>query len=350
VTSHIDDALAASLSMAGAANEQTPLGVLGQFGQWLGWPDWFFEGTSLAPGQAAPQSISRQDDLRITANVLDHGHGPKLIDRVLEARRLVSGPTAALIVRNAPTLGEALRSLSALITATNPCFEIHRSVSGDAVTYWFAQRVPLGKLLDFYAAIRLILFFRTIERFRPIDLNECQFQLTIDEGEAGLKLSDEWGTSVIFSERTNALVLPLEWEQTANTDFDRTLWRLALQTLYSYQGQSLASDFPMRVRSYVFGTLEKERRVPRLKEVAAHENMSVRSLNRKLSESGTRFQEIVDETRHSLISRMIVDQSVPLSAIARETGFTNLSSFSRSFRAWFGRSPSRYREQLLGGD
>jgi AraC-like DNA-binding protein len=83
-------------------------------------------------------------------------------------------------------------------------------------------------------------------------------------------------------------------------------------------------------------------REPSQEEVAEILNVSARTLQRKLGDSGTTFKEILDETRHALaLAYLSAPHSV--SEITYLLGFSCTSSFTRAFRRWTGLSPSDWR-------
>ena len=80
-------------------------------------------------------------------------------------------------------------------------------------------------------------------------------------------------------------------------------------------------------------------REPSQEEVAEILNVSARTLQRKLGDSGTTFKEILDETRHALaLAYLSAPHSV--SETTYLLGFSCTSSFTRAFRRWTGLSPS----------
>jgi AraC-like DNA-binding protein len=83
-------------------------------------------------------------------------------------------------------------------------------------------------------------------------------------------------------------------------------------------------------------------REPSQEEVAEILNVSARTLQRKLGDSGITFKEILDETRHALaLAYLSAPHSV--SEITYLLGFSCTSSFTRAFRRWTGLSPSDWR-------
>ncbi len=78
-------------------------------------------------------------------------------------------------------------------------------------------------------------------------------------------------------------------------------------------------------------------------KVARQLHMSVRSLQRKLQQSGTSFRKLLDRTREELARQYICDGGVDLTEIAFFLGFSEHSAFSRAFKRWTGMTPSDMR-------
>jgi len=73
--------------------------------------------------------------------------------------------------------------------------------------------------------------------------------------------------------------------------------------------------------------------------------MSQRTLQRKLEAEGTSFSAVLDETRHELAERFMLDRSLTLIEIAFLLGFSEMSCLSRSFKRWTGLSPTEFRNR-----
>lgn len=83
---------------------------------------------------------------------------------------------------------------------------------------------------------------------------------------------------------------------------------------------------------------------PNLDETARALNLSSRGLRRKLAQSGTSYQKLLDEVRERLATRMLTETAIPISTVADELGFNNASDFGRAFKRWSGRPPSSLRQ------
>lgn len=85
---------------------------------------------------------------------------------------------------------------------------------------------------------------------------------------------------------------------------------------------------------------------PELEAIAGYFGLSPRSLQRRLTAAGTRFNTLVDQARHELAHEYLHHSELSLGDIAFMLGFSEQSAFTRAFRRWTGESPGRYREQI----
>jgi len=75
----------------------------------------------------------------------------------------------------------------------------------------------------------------------------------------------------------------------------------------------------------------------------AHElGISRRTLQRRLSERATNFQEIVQDLRSQMALYFLADNKMDITSIAFVLGYSDSSSFSSAFKTWHGRAPSKY--------
>jgi AraC-like DNA-binding protein len=106
------------------------------------------------------------------------------------------------------------------------------------------------------------------------------------------------------------------------------------------------ADVPMRMRLKLMELLPTG---DYSKEVVARELcFSVRTLHNKLAESGTSYQEILDQTRRELAEQYLRQDNMSVGDVAFLLGFSDFSNLSRAFKKWTGKTPTQYREQALG--
>tara|TARA_Y100001001_G_scaffold5324_2_gene5472 strand:+ start:548 stop:1552 length:1005 start_codon:yes stop_codon:yes gene_type:complete len=76
---------------------------------------------------------------------------------------------------------------------------------------------------------------------------------------------------------------------------------------------------------------------------AAAQNISRRTLQRRLAERGTQFAQVLQGLRAELALQYLADERLSITDIALLLGYADHGSFSSAFKSWYGRSPRDYR-------
>lgn len=116
---------------------------------------------------------------------------------------------------------------------------------------------------------------------------------------------------------------------------------IAIQYLSQLERQNIQN----RVREVLAQRLARGE--PSQEDIAEVLNMSSRTLQRKLGESGTTYKELLDDTRHALALAYLSAPRHSVSDVTFLLGFSACSSFTRAFRRWTGKSPSDWRADAL---
>jgi AraC-like DNA-binding protein len=77
--------------------------------------------------------------------------------------------------------------------------------------------------------------------------------------------------------------------------------------------------------------------------VAGQLNVSRRTMQRRLSDRKTNFQQLLQEVRADMAVRYLADKRLAVTEIAFLLGYADQASFSAAFKSWYGKSPSDYR-------
>lgn len=85
--------------------------------------------------------------------------------------------------------------------------------------------------------------------------------------------------------------------------------------------------------------------IPRQEEVAQRSALSLRTLQRRLQEAGSSYQQLLDEVRFKLAKEQLTRTQQPLHSIAEQLGFMEPRSFFRFFKRRAGITPGEYRKQ-----
>jgi len=74
---------------------------------------------------------------------------------------------------------------------------------------------------------------------------------------------------------------------------------------------------------------------------------SVRTLQRRLADLGTTYEQIIEGIRCKMALRLIEEESLSYNELAHLLGYSEHSAFSRAFSRWTGMAPKEYRFNRL---
>ncbi|HEV2349219.1 MAG TPA: AraC family transcriptional regulator [Terriglobia bacterium] len=101
-------------------------------------------------------------------------------------------------------------------------------------------------------------------------------------------------------------------------------------------------NFAERVRGTIQQKLTGRR--PTIEDIADALHVSCRTLQRRLQDSGSSFQRVLEEARHHLARYYLNNSVLELNEAAYLLGYEDANSFVRAFRTWEGVPPARWRE------
>ena len=89
--------------------------------------------------------------------------------------------------------------------------------------------------------------------------------------------------------------------------------------------------------------LARPENLPGLSEIAADQNVSRRTLIRRLKRAGTSYKAVLEDVRKTLAEDYLLRSDLSITRIGYLLGYRDPSNFGRAFRSWFGMSPGRFR-------
>ncbi|MCH8180770.1 MAG: AraC family transcriptional regulator [Proteobacteria bacterium] len=241
-------------------------------------------------------------------------------------------------------LGEALQRMeryhASVYDANPPRVEVLPGGQGVAVE-WGVERGRPGALVDETAIASLVQLARDMTgRYWP--LRKVSF---VNPPPADLQpYRDFFGGEVVFHAPATRL------------EFDAATLALPLRKSDPALAQLLDQQAAQLLQqvSQVPAIVDAWRRtlVPLIREgqtslaaLARAHHTSPRTLQRRLCEQGTSFQQLLDDTRRHLAEGHLKDAQLDLAEIALLLGYSEQSAFTRAFRAWTGLPPAQWRKQ-----
>ena len=150
-----------------------------------------------------------------------------------------------------------------------------------------------------------------------------------------------WRAPLYFGAEQNRLIFDRDSIERQLDTGNPELARLSDAISTQYLARIERHNIEARVREVVTQRLPGSE--PTQEEVADILNMSSRTLQRKLGDSGTTFKKIVDETRQALALAHLSMPQLSINEVTHLLGFSCSSSFTRAFKRWTGLSPSEWR-------
>jgi AraC-like DNA-binding protein len=251
----------------------------------------------------------------------------------------------SLAALHSATLGEAMQKLARYKRLTCP-EDIHIELSRDeaavSMRWMLAEGHAPQFLIDAVFAAHLALAERGTGRsirLRRLELTRRPTASDVLHAHFHCELRFNAAQDRIVYERAD-LDLPF-----ITHDQDH-LARLLPTLEASLQEQSATTS----LRDKVWNVLARGMRGSHLRmaQVADALHLSPRTLQRKLGEAGTSYQQLLDQVRRHLAQRLLNATDLDTGEIAFLLGFEELNSFNRAFRQWEGETPTRWRSTIAG--
>jgi len=83
----------------------------------------------------------------------------------------------------------------------------------------------------------------------------------------------------------------------------------------------------------------------RIEAVARALGVSVRSLQRKLSDEGQSYQDLVEATRKEAAGQYLANSTLSIGEVAYLLGYSEAAAFHRAFKRWNGMTPQDFRRR-----
>ena len=249
-------------------------------------------------------------------------------------------PTALAALSTA-SFGEAMRQMARYKQLSCP-EEIQHEANGDEWKIHFrwllANDLEPAILTDVcFAWVLSIARYGTGARITPLRVELAR------PSSHEKALERHFGCSIVFGAPRNAIVFRVSDASrrfvTTNAELLAILAPQLGAELSQHKGQE---SFVKRVRAAIQRKLTG--RKPRMQEVARELHTSSRTLQRRLQDAGSSFQQVLEEARHQLARHYLKNSVLELNEAAYLLGYEDANSFVRAFRMWEGIPPAHWRE------
>ena len=250
---------------------------------------------------------------------------------------------AEFLTRAGPTLRHSFQNFCRFSTIIAPAQSFQFEESGaEAFFYNTVSRLPnaAGRHLQEYSLAAVL---RTFIALGGVKATRAWFSHARPEKLSRERLTLALFTSeVTYDEPTNGFAFPSSLLDGPVQGGDAALYAF----LEEHAVEALASrprtdDLIDKLRHLIREALKQGE--PNVERLATRLNMSGRTLQRRLSDLKTSFQEVLDVVRFDLARAYLKDVRLDVSQVAYLLGYSELRAFDRAFRRWADKSPTEWR-------
>ncbi|MEX5351231.1 AraC family transcriptional regulator ligand-binding domain-containing protein [Pseudomonas juntendi] len=270
---------------------------------------------------------------------------PALGLRMGRASRLAQAGLAGITAAQAPTLGDAARTLLRFEPLYAANYRGQSSFLEDRQGAWlrFYSISPYNAYNRFVVDSLLAGWLAQLSQLAGVPVQAERMDIEFEAPSYAAQYQPLCVTPVQFAAVNNQLRLDRATLELPNPEHCPSTWHHLLQLCEAELAQRT------RVRSlgeritHLLGPLLNGGQEPDLEAVARHLQLPTWTLRRKLAEEGTRFRNLLNDTRRDLAETYIRDTQLAFGEIAYLLGFASAEAFQRAFKRWTGITPGAFR-------
>jgi AraC-like DNA-binding protein len=298
-----------------------------------------------------PQRCLDEPDLKVPARAIaqllelaaERGKEPAFGLRLAESRRLSNLGPLGLLVRDEPTLRDALEAVTHHLHAHNEALTIGVEQHSNLVVVRLELTVQGRASLRQSIELAVGVTFRVLQIFMGASWQPRLVCFTHPK-PASLSVHRRlFGRAVEFAHQFNGIVCNAADLDVPNPGADPVMVRYAQRLLE----QTLDTSSRMSDRVHQLVVLLLPRGLCRVEVVAQHLGVDRRTVARQLAHEKTSFSALVNELRRNLFARYLKDGKRSLTEVSALLGFSASSAFSRWHRQQFGIAARQLRSQQV---
>ncbi|HEY8570126.1 AraC family transcriptional regulator [Microbulbifer sp.] len=245
------------------------------------------------------------------------------------------------LVKNANTAGESLAELARYYHLHSSSgvvkLEVHDKLAFLEYTPVLREGIPSRQAIEHGVAVGWQLLKMLLGR----QWNPRALYLQTAAGASAHRYARLLRTAPHFNSDRNAWVFDAALLAAPLSDADPALHAL-MQAHIEKLDELAPKELPEFV-SHLLRNLLPNGQVS-LDYVADYMMLGTRTLQRMLTEEGTSFQALLNETRQAEAARYLKESDISLTQLAGLLGYADLATFSKAFQRWFGMSPRQWRQ------
>ncbi|MEE4217006.1 MAG: AraC family transcriptional regulator ligand-binding domain-containing protein [Xanthomonadales bacterium] len=252
------------------------------------------------------------------------------------------GPLGFAVV-TAPDIETAIGVLIRYLGIRGPFLWPAGSIEGTDYVIRFHESMHMGTQRRLLVELALLSVQGLIERPLGRKMRGAQLAFALAPPSYRDMLNQAFHADVVFGARRHSLRFPAAWLDEPCVLHDEAMHRYLLgrcEAELKLMSGILPAEIAVRQ-----ALLASPGRLPGLREIAAGQNLSPRTLIRRLKHGNTSYRIICNDVRRSLAIDYLANSGLSIGHIAYHLGYQDPSNFGRAFRSWFGLTPGQYRKQ-----
>ena len=314
----------------------------------------YFEGTNVSYQElmTLDGTIPHEDMTQICRNALAiSGHEDLGLAAGTQLNLSAHGPLG-VATYSGPDLRTGLGLLARYGQTRTEFFSIAVNDHAQGVTVSFTENSDLDDLRVFATEWVVVGLFSAINFFVGVGQFKGEVHFSYSKPSYWQKYYDHFGENIKFNQPATEIFIPESILSVPSPVADPFMHQEAV-AICERQLKAIkageAGDPVLSTEEVVSKLIyENPGRIWTLSEVAAKLNISPRTLIRKLESEGTKFQVVRDEQAKKQVANYLTDANLSVESIGHLLGFSDVSSFRRSFKRWFGETPSQYIARVRG--
>lgn len=305
----------------------------------------FLKGTQLSYEQLSSLDgkISFVEQAQITKNARELCNDPALALWMGPKLHLAThGPVGMALIACANVQG-MLEIFTKYSSIRAQFLSMSLQVSDDYLIVEIADNPNMGDFHDFFYELIMSTLQYIVEEVTGEPLKEGRFCFTHDKPGYVARYGEFLHSPLEFNCQRNLFCVPKHIGQSPSPYFDQAL--LDHATLLCEQRlteQEKEDNLVKVVQKLLFDNPGK---IWSLDNVAKALNTSPRTIMRKLKVHDKTYKQVLDEVHKEMVVRYLVHKNLSIDRIGYLVGYSDASSFRRSFKRWFAMTPSEYMAQ-----
>jgi AraC-like DNA-binding protein len=249
---------------------------------------------------------------------------------------------AGFMLRSAPDVGSALRSLVQNLDLHDQGGVVTLHVSGNVTQFSYAIILPGVAAADQIYDISMAIACNIMRGLCGKGWKPAEVLLSRRQPQNLAPYKHFFRAPLRFNAEQSAIVFPTRWLDHPIPSADALLHRhLEKEAAELHNLRNPDTDIVSSLQRLLRKSLVS--RQCTVTDLARQLHIHERTLNRRLREEGTSFRRELDAIRYEMARHFLHESAMPVARVARALNYTDTSAFSRAFKRWTGITPAEWR-------